>query len=70
MFSLKVKTVYHIYKAHLSDFRSAIEAKTGCKEKTEAVNKKTVKTGGEPLCVFKPEDLGKNMGGDAKSMLL
>jgi hypothetical protein len=49
MLCLKAKTLHHIYKEHLSDYRSAIEAKAWCKEKIEAVHKKTGETIEKPL---------------------
>ena len=68
MFCLKVRTLYHIYKEHLSSYRTAIEKKTWCKEKIEVINKNTGEVGEQPLYVFKPENIGANMSIDDKAI--
>jgi hypothetical protein len=68
MFCLKVRTLYHIYKEHLSDYRADIESKTWCKEKIEVVNKTTGEISERPLYVFKPENIGENMCIDDKAI--
>ena len=68
MFCLKVRTLYHIYKEHLSSYRSDIEEKIWYKEKIEAVNKKTGEVIENPLYVFNPENIGENMSIDDKAI--
>ena len=68
MFCLKVKTLYHIYKEHLSDYQTDIEAKIWCREKIEVVKKNTGEISEKPLYVFKPENIGANMSIDDKAI--
>jgi transposase len=68
MFCLKVRTLYHIYKEHLSSYRIDIEEKRWCKEKIEVVNKNTGGVSEQPLYVFKPENIGENMSIDDKAI--
>lgn len=68
MFCLKVKTLYHIYKEHLSDYRADMESKAWSKEKMETVNKSTGEVSERPLYVFKPENIGENMSIDDKAI--
>jgi transposase len=68
MFCLKVRTLYHIYKEHLSSYRTDIEARIWHKEKIEVVNKKTGEISEKPLYVFKPENIGENMSIDEKAI--
>jgi hypothetical protein len=68
MFCLKIKTLYHIYKEHLSDYRSEIEAEIWCKERIEVVNKNTGEISEKPLYIFKPEHIGENMSIDDKAI--
>jgi transposase len=65
---MKIKTLYHIYKEHLSDYRSDIETKIWSKEQIEIVNKNTGEISKKPLYVFKPENLGANMSIDDKAI--
>jgi hypothetical protein len=68
MFCLKVKPLYHIYKEHLSDYRSDIESKIWCNEQIGVVNKSTGEISVQPLYVFKPENIGENMSIDDKAI--
>ena len=68
MFCLKVKTLYHIYKEHLSDYRSDIARKQWRWEKIETVNRNTGEVIENPLYVFKPENIGDNMSIDDKAI--
>ena len=68
MFCQKVKTFYHWYKHHLSDYFSDIERGLWCSEKIESVDTETGETDEKPLYVFKPENVGENMSIDDKSI--
>ena len=68
MFCLKVRTLYHIYKEHLSAYRSDSEKKIWCSEKIEVVNKNTGEICEKPLYVLKPENIGENMSIDDKAI--
>ena len=68
MFCLKSRTLYHIYKEHLSDYRTDKESKEWCMEKIESVNRKTGEVSAKPLYVFKPENIGENMSIDDRAI--
>jgi hypothetical protein len=68
MFGLKVKTLYHIYKEHLSAYRTDIKERIWCKEKIEVVHKTTGEISEKPLYVFKREHMGENMSIDDKAI--
>jgi len=66
MFCQKVKTFYHWYKHHLSDYFSDIERGLWCSEKIELVDIETGFIDERPLYVFKSENVGQNMSIDDK----
>jgi transposase len=68
MFGLKVRTLYHIYKEHLSVYRTNIKERIWCKEKIEVVHKNTGEISEKPLYVFKREHVGENMSIDDKAI--
>ena len=68
MFCHKVKTFYHWYKHHLSDYFSDIERGLWCSEKIELVDIETGELHEKPLYVFKSENVGENMSIDDKSI--
>jgi hypothetical protein len=69
MSGLKVKTLYAVYKEHLSTYRTDIKERIWCKEKIEVVNKNTSEINENPLYVFKPEHVGENMSIDDKAWI-
>jgi transposase len=68
MFCLLPKTFYYWYKNILSDYFPDKESGKWCKEKIEAVDKKTGEIKEKPLYVFKVEHLGANMSIDDKAI--
>ena len=68
MFCQKVKTFYHWYKHHLSDYFSDIQCGLWCSEKIELVDTESGETEEKPLYVFKIENVGENMSIDDKSI--
>jgi transposase len=65
---MKVRPLYHIYKEHLSAYRTDIKERIWCKEKIEVVHKHTGEISEKPLYVFKPENIGENMSIDDKAI--
>ncbi len=69
MFDIKAKTLYHIYRNHLSDYKPDTEQGTWPNGYIDVWDKETGEVlGRQPVYIVKSENLGKNMTLDDKQI--